>query len=275
MIISTGHIKISNEGPLIYIGGPCVIEGEKAYLEAAKKIKAAADKAGVKFILKASFDKANRTSVSAYRGPGIEEGLRILAKAKALLKVPVLTDIHEPWQAEKAAKVADILQIPAFLCRQTDLLLAAGKTGKIVNVKKGQFLAPAAMEQVIKKIESRGNHKILLTERGASFGYGDLVVDMRSLEVMKQFGYPVIFDLTHSLQKPGALACGTGGDKSFAFALARSAAAVGIAGIFFEAHPNPPEALSDSANSLDMKETFTMISQTQIIDRAAKKCLKK
>lgn len=275
MIINTGKIKISNNSPLVYIGGPCVIEGEKLYLDAAKKIKAAADKAGVDFILKASFDKANRTSVDSYRGPGIEEGLRILAKAKALLKVPVLTDIHEPWQAEKAAQVADILQIPAFLCRQTDLLLAAGKTGKIINVKKGQFLPPASIGNIIKKIESTGNKKIMLTERGASFGYGDLIVDMRSLEIMKRTSYPVIFDLTHSLQKPGALAKGTGGDKSFAYPLARAAAAVGIAGIFFEAHPNPPKALSDSANSLDMKEAYTMISQTKLIDKAVKKCLKK
>lgn len=275
MIINIGKIKISNQSPLIYIGGPCVIEGEKPYLDAAKKIKAAADKAGVCFILKASFDKANRTSVNSYRGPGIEEGLRILAKAKALLKVPVLTDIHEPWQAQKAAQVADILQIPAFLCRQTDLLLAAGKTGKIINVKKGQFLPPASIGNIIKKIESTGNKKIMLTERGASFGYGDLIVDMRSLEIMKRTNYPVIFDLTHSLQKPGALATGTGGDKSFAYPLARAAAAVGIAGIFFEAHPNPPKALSDSANSLDMKEAYTMISQTKLIDKAVKKCLKK
>lgn len=275
MIISLGSIEISNESPLVYIGGPCVIEGEQAYLEAAAKIKAAADKAGVKFILKASFDKANRTSVSAYRGPGIEDGLKILAKAKAMLNVPVTTDIHEPWQAEKAAEVVDILQIPAFLCRQTDLLLEAGKTGKIVNVKKGQFLAPSSIDNIIKKIESTGNNKIMLTERGASFGYGDLIVDMRSLEIMKRSGYPVIFDLTHSLQKPAALPTGTGGDKSFAYTLARSAAAVGIAGIFFEAHPNPPQALSDSANSLDMEEAYTMISQTQIIDQAVKKCLKK
>lgn len=275
MIIKAGKIKISNDAPLVYIGGPCVIEGEKLYLDAAKKIKAAADKAGVAFILKASFDKANRTSVDAYRGPGIEEGLRILAKAKALLKVPVLTDIHEPWQAQKAAEVADILQIPAFLCRQTDLLLAAGKTGKTVNVKKGQFLPPASIGNIIKKIESTGNKNIMLTERGTSFGYGDLIVDMRSLEIMKRTSYPVIFDLTHSLQKPGALAKGTGGDKSFAYTLARAAAAVGIAGIFFEAHPNPPAALSDSANSLDMKEAYTMISQTKLIDRTVKKCLKK
>ena len=275
MIIKAGKIKISNDTPLVYIGGPCVIEGEKLYLDAAKKIKAAADKAGVAFILKASFDKANRTSVDAYRGPGIEEGLRILAKAKALLKVPVLTDIHEPWQAQKAAEVADILQIPAFLCRQTDLLLAAGKTGKTVNVKKGQFLPPASIGNIIKKIKSTGNKNIMLTERGTSFGYGDLIVDMRSLEIMKRTSYPVIFDLTHSLQKPGALAKGTGGDKSFAYTLARAAAAVGIAGIFFEAHPNPPAALSDSANSLDMKEAYTMISQTKLIDRTVKKCLKK
>lgn len=273
--IKVNNIKFSNNSPLVYIGGPCVIEGEEEYLFAAKKLHAILKKAGKQFILKASFDKANRTSVTAYRGPGIEKGMEILAKAKKLLDVPVLTDIHEPWQAEIAAKTADILQIPAFLCRQTDLLVAAGKTGKVINIKKGQFMAPASIGNAIKKIESTGNTNILLTERGASFGYGDLIVDMRSLEIMKATGYPVIFDLTHSLQKPGAMPEGTGGDKRFAFTLARSASAVGIAGIFFEAHQNPPCALSDSANSLDFKEVQTLLEQTSVIDEAVKKCLKK
>ncbi len=201
-IIKINNLKISNNLPLAFMAGTCVIEGEQHFLDFAKKLKALIAKTKHPFILKASFDKANRTSVDAYRGPGLSKGLEILAKAKKLTGLPVLTDVHEPWQAEEAAQVADILQIPAFLCRQTDLVLACADTGKAVNVKKGQFLAPGAMEQIIKKIESRGNKNILLTERGASFGYGDLVVDMRSLEIMKQFGYPVIFDATHSVQNP-------------------------------------------------------------------------
>jgi len=272
--VKAGSVVFANNKPLVYIGGPCVIEGEKEYLFAARSIYALVKKTGRQFVLKASFDKANRTSVDAYRGPGIKEGLRIIAEAKAMLKVPVLTDIHEPWQAEIAAQTADILQIPAFLCRQTDLLLAAGKTGKVINIKKGQFISPASISDAIKKIESTGNHKILLTERGTSFGYGDLIVDMRSLQIMKETEYPVIFDLTHSLQKPGGLAHGTGGDKRFAFTLAKCAAAAGIAGLFFEAHPNPSKALSDGANSLDFKEVVKMLKQTIIIDEAAKKCLK-
>lgn len=272
--VKTGNVVFANNKPLVYISGPCVIEGEKEYLFAAQKIYDLVKKTGRQFVLKASFDKANRTSVDAYRGPGIEEGLRILGKAKALLNVPVLTDIHEPWQAEIAAKTADILQIPAFLCRQTDLLVAAGKTGKVINIKKGQFVSPASIVNAVKKIESTGNNKILLTERGTSFGYGDLIVDMRSLEIMKSLGYPVIFDITHSLQKPGGLAKGTGGDKRFAYTLAKSATAVGIAGLFFEAHPNPPQALSDSANTLDFKEVQSLLKQSVIMDEAAKKCLK-
>ncbi|MDR0952683.1 MAG: 3-deoxy-8-phosphooctulonate synthase [Elusimicrobiota bacterium] len=273
--IKVSNVKFSNDSPLAYIAGPCVIEGEKAYLEAAKKLHALFKKMGKPFVLKASFDKANRTSINAYRGPGIDAGLEILAKAKDLLKTPVLTDIHEPWQADVAAEVADILQIPAFLCRQTDLLVAAGRTGKIVNIKKGQFLTPNGILGAIGKVESTGNKNILLTERGASFGYGDLVVDMRSLQIMKATGYPVIFDLTHSLQKPAGALSGTGGDKTFAATLARSAAAVGIAGVFFEAHPNPKCAMSDSANSLNLKEAEQIVKETSLIDNAAKKILKK
>lgn len=272
--IKTGKIKFANNLPLVYIGGPCVIEGEKQFIEAAKKLYAVVSKAGVPFILKASFDKANRSSINAYRGPGIDAGLELLAKAKQILNVPVLTDIHEPWQAALAAEVADILQIPAFLCRQTDLLIAAGLTGKIINVKKGQFLPPNGIKGVVKKIESTGNTNILLTERGSSFGYGDLVVDMRSLQIMKETGYPVIFDLTHSMQKPAGAET-TGGDKTYAETLARAATAVGISGIFFEAHPCPCEALSDKANTLDFKETQKLISQTQTIDKVIKKLIKK
>jgi 2-dehydro-3-deoxyphosphooctonate aldolase (KDO 8-P synthase) len=266
--VSLQGIDISNELPLIYIGGPCIIESEEGYLAAARALKKIADDHSRKFILKASFDKANRTSIDAYRGPGLEDGLRILAAAKSELRIPVLVDVHEPWQADRCAAVADVLQIPAFLCRQTDLLLACAGTGKVVNVKKGQFLAPQSMENIVKKIASTGNHSILLTERGSSFGYGDLVVDMRSLHIMKQLGYPVIFDATHSVQKPGALGNATGGDRTLAPVLARAATAVGIAGIFFEAHPQPEKALSDGPNSLTYDGVAELMQQTARIDKA-------
>ena len=269
--IKIGSYTIGNTRPLCFMAGTCVIESETHYLRTAKKLKEIIARTHHPFILKASFDKANRTSVSAYRGPGLAKGLAILAKAKAQTGLPVVVDVHEPWQAEEAAQVADILQIPAFLCRQTDLVLACADTGRAVNVKKGQFLAPGAMEQVIKKIESRGNHKILLTERGSSFGYGDLVVDMRSLEIMKQFGYPVIFDATHSVQKPGALGSATGGNRQLAPVLAKAACALGIAGVFFEAHPTPDTALSDGPNSLDFALTTKMVKELCTLDRVVKK----
>lgn len=269
--IKIGSYTLSNTRPLAFMAGTCVIESEQHYLRTAKKLKEIILRTKHPFILKASFDKANRTSVSAYRGPGLARGLEILAKAKAQTGLPVVVDVHEPWQAEEAAQVADMLQIPAFLCRQTDLVLACADTGRAINVKKGQFLAPGAMEQVIKKIESRGNHNIFLTERGASFGYGDLVVDMRSLEIMKQFGYPVIFDATHSVQKPGALGSATGGNRKLAPVLAKAATALGIAGVFFEAHPTPDTALSDGPNSLDFTLTAKMVKELCAIDNVVKK----
>ena len=269
--IKVGPYCISNNRPLVFMAGTCVIESEKHYIDTVKKLKSILTPFKHPYIIKASFDKANRTSVNAYRGPGLSQGLEILAKAKKATGLPAIVDVHEPWQAEEAAQVADILQIPAFLCRQTDLVLACADTGKAINVKKGQFLSPAAMEQVIKKIESRGNHNILLTERGASFGYGDLIVDMRSLELMKSFGYPVIFDATHSVQKPGALGCATGGNRLLAPVLAKAAVALGIAGVFFEAHPNPDKALSDGPNSLDMALTKKMARELCLIDEVVKK----
>lgn len=269
--VKVGDIQISNKLPLVFLAGTCVIESEKHYIDTVKTLKKIIAKTGHPYILKASFDKANRTSLSAYRGPGLTKGLKILEKAKAQTGLPLVVDVHEPWQAEEVARVADMLQIPAFLCRQTDLVLACAATGKAVNVKKGQFLAPSAMEQVIKKIESEGNRNILLTERGESFGYGDLVVDMRSLEVMKQFGYPVIFDATHSVQKPGALGAATGGNSAMAPVLAKAATALGIAGVFFEAHPHPAQALSDGPNSLDMKQVTRMTTQLGQIDALVKK----
>jgi 2-dehydro-3-deoxyphosphooctonate aldolase (KDO 8-P synthase) len=233
---------------LVLIAGPCVIESEEHVHRLARGIREAVGEFG-EFVFKASFDKANRTSVGAYRGPGINEGLRILAGVKAE-GFPILTDIHETWQAEPAAEVADILQIPAFLCRQTDLLTAAGRTGRIVNIKKGQFVAPHDMHRAAEKVASTGNNQVVLTERGSSFGYNNLVVDMRGLKIMRDAGVPVVFDATHSVQLPGAAGAVSGGQPEFIAPLARAAVAVGIDGVFVEVHDCPEKALSDGANAL-------------------------
>jgi 2-dehydro-3-deoxyphosphooctonate aldolase (KDO 8-P synthase) len=267
--IKVGNAVFSNEAPLAYIAGPCVIESLKSYAAEAEKLKNIFARLGSPFVLKASFDKANRTSHSSFRGVSMETALDFLRDLKNRLKVPILIDVHESAQAATVAQAADILQIPAFLCRQTDLLFACADTGLAVNVKKGQFLAPWDMGNIIAKIESRGNKNILLTERGSSFGYGNLVVDMRGLEIMKDFGYPVIFDCTHSVQKPGALGNATGGDRRFALPLAKAAAALKIAGIFFEAHPHPDKALSDGPNSLRLKDVRPMVSTLNRVDRLA------
>lgn len=239
---------------MIIIAGPCVIENEKLVMEEAEELKKITELFDVDFFFKASFDKANRTSINSFRGPGIEEGLRILKKVKEELGLKIATDIHEHWQAEPVADVADVIQIPAFLCRQTDLLIAAAKTGKRINVKKAQFLAPWDMKPVIQKIEESGNKDIMLCERGSSFGYNNLVVDMTGLVVMKEFGYPVIFDATHSVQKPGGNGTSTGGNRDYAKYLARAACAVGIDGIFAEVHPDPDNALSDGPNMIRLSE---------------------
>lgn len=243
----------------IVIAGPCVIESEKMVFEIAEKMKEITGKLGVDYYFKASFDKANRTSISAYRGPGIEEGLQILQKVREELALKICTDIHEPWQAEKAAKVADMIQIPAFLCRQTDLLAAAAKTGKIVNIKKAQFLAPWDMKNVVEKVKRSGNENIFLCERGTSFGYNNLVVDMTSIIEMKKNNVPVIFDATHSVQKPGGNGNSTGGNREYAAYLAKAATAVGADGIFMEVHPEPEKALSDGANSLRLSEAESVL----------------
>jgi len=239
---------------LAFIAGPCVIESVEGTMDLAEKLVKLAKDLKVPFVFKASFDKANRTSIDSYRGPGILEGLEILKEVRDRFHVPVLTDIHEAWQAEFAADVVDILQIPAFLCRQTDLVVAAAETGKVVNVKKAQFLAPEDMRNVIAKIEAVGNTNIILTERGASFGYNNLVADMRSLLIMREFGYPVVFDATHSVQRPGGAGTTSGGDGRWAPALARAAVATGVNGIFMETHVNPAEALSDKANAIAFKD---------------------
>lgn len=267
------NIEISNNLPLIFIGGTCVIESFDNYFYTVKYLKKISEKIGVSFIAKASFDKANRSSVDSYRGPGIKKGLEILKEVKKRLNLPILVDIHLPDQAPLVSEVADIIQIPAFLCRQTDLLFAAADTGKVVNVKKGQFIAPWDVINIIKKIESRKNNKIMLTERGYTFGYNNLVVDMRSLEIMKSYGYPVIYDATHSVQKPGGLGSKSDGDRQFIFPLARAAVSCGIAGVFFETHINPQEALSDGPNSLKLSDTNKFMTTLKKIDKLVKSIL--
>ena len=246
---------------LTIIAGPCVIESVECVREVASGLKRICDELNVELYFKASFDKANRTSVDSYRGPGIEEGLKILQSIKKEFKLKIATDIHEPWQAEKVAKVCDLIQIPAFLCRQTDLLLAAAKTGKKINVKKAQFLAPWDMVNVVKKIESAGNHDILLCERGTVFGYNSLVVDMTSIYEMKKIGYPVVFDATHSVQKPGGNGNSTGGNREYVETLAKAAIAAGVDALFFEVHPNPELALSDGPNMVRLDEFRSMLER--------------
>ncbi len=248
--IPVGKIRFGAGAPLFLIAGPCVIESEGHALMMAEKLGAVAGELGVPYIFKASYDKANRTSVASYRGPGLKNGLKILAKIKKKTGLPILTDVHQASEVEAAAEVCDILQIPAFLSRQTDLLVAAGKSGRVVNIKKGQFLSPAEMENAAEKVASTGNEKIILTERGNSFGYQNLVVDMRSFPIMRKFGYPVVFDVTHSVQLPGGEGKSSGGQPEFIEPLARAGVAAGVDGIFLEVHDNPAKALSDGSNAL-------------------------
>lgn len=239
---------------LTIIAGPCAAESQEILDETAKGLKEITEKLGINFIFKASFDKANRSSIYSYRGPGLEKGLEMLQAVKDKFDIPIVTDIHTPDQAEPVSEVADILQIPAFLCRQTDLLVAAAKTGKIVNIKKGQFLAPEQMGQLVKKVEDSGNNQILLTDRGCSFGYNNLVVDFRAIPIMQTFGYPVVFDATHSVQLPGAQGTCSGGDRRFVPTLAKAAVAAGANALFFEVHPDPDKAKCDGPNMLYLKD---------------------
>ena len=255
---------------LVVLAGPCMAESLEICLQVAAGAMQCCQDLGLKYVFKASFDKANRTSISSQRGPGLEKGLEILATVKKEFECPVITDVHEAWQCEPVAEVADILQIPAFLCRQTDLLLAAGRTGKIVNVKKGQFMAPEDMKQVAEKIKSTGNDKVMLTERGCCFGYHNLVVDYRSLVIMRSLGYPVIFDATHSVQIPSGQGTSSGGRREFVAPLARAAAAVGIDGIFLETHPNPDKAMSDGPNSVPLDQLKLLLKSIKTINDAAK-----
>lgn len=243
------------------IAGPCVIESEEMLMHTAEKMKKITDKLGIPYTFKASFDKANRTSINSKRGPGIDEGLRLLQKVKDSFDLPVATDIHEAWQAKPVGEVCDIVQIPAFLCRQTDLLVAAAKTGKCVNIKKAQFLAPWDMKNCLQKVKESGNDNIMLCERGTCFGYNNLVVDMTGLVEMKKFGYPVIFDATHSVQKPGGNGNSTGGNREYVEYLAKAAVAVGVDGLFMETHPNPDMAWSDGPNMVKLDEMELLLNK--------------
>lgn len=259
--IALGSLLLGGGNPLFLIAGPCVIESEKHARMMAEKVAKIASDAAIPYIYKASFDKANRSSVKAFRGPGLVEGLRILGKIKADLSLPVLTDIHESAQAAPAAEVCDVLQIPAFLARQTDLLVAAAKTGRIVNIKKAQFLSPWDMGNVVEKVVSSGNSNILVTERGASFGYQNLVVDMRAFPILQKLGYPVVFDVTHSVQIPGGQGHASGGQPEFIDPLARAGVAAGVDGIFVETHDNPAVALSDGANALPLAQLPALLKR--------------
>lgn len=262
--VEIGNIKVGG-GALFLIAGPCVIESEELVLKTAEQIARIAASHRIPLIFKSSYDKANRSAVTSFRGMGMEEGLRILQKVKSEIGVPVLSDVHGPEEATAAAEVLDFLQIPAFLCRQTDLLISAGKTGRGVNVKKGQFLAPWDMANVVEKLESTGNKKIFLTERGTTFGYNNLVSDMRSLVIMRQWNYPVIFDGTHSVQLPGGGGKVSSGQREFVTPLTRAAVAAGCDGLFLEVHPNPDQALSDGPNMIDLAELNRLLTQVKQI----------
>ncbi|MBI4309650.1 MAG: 3-deoxy-8-phosphooctulonate synthase [Candidatus Omnitrophica bacterium] len=270
-------VKLNNQvhfgggHPFVLIAGPCVIESPQGAMRIAQKLKEITRRLKIAFVFKASYDKANRTSVHAFRGPGIIEGLKVLAQIKAKLEVPVLSDVHSIEEVKLAAEVLDIIQIPAFLCRQTDLITAAAKTGKIVNVKKGQFLAPWDVSGIIKKMEEAGSRNLLLTERGVSFGYNTLVSDFRGLAMMRKSGYPVVFDATHSVQKPGGLGHASGGDSEYVPLLARCAVAAGVDAVFLETHPDPAKALSDGPNMLPLNKVENLIKELMAIDKIVKK----
>lgn len=269
-IVKAGPYQVGAGQPLLLLAGPCVLEGYKHSLAIGKEVKRICEKLGMPYIFKASYDKANRSSYDSFRGPGLEEGLKQLAAIKKELGVPVVSDVHETGQVEKAAEVLDVIQIPAFLCRQTDLVYAAGKTGRCVNVKKGQFLAPWDMKNVISKLESAGNHNILLTERGSSFGYNTLVTDMRGLAIMRELGYPVVMDATHSVQIPGGKGTSSGGQSQYVPHMARAAAAVGVDALFLEVHDDPSKALSDGPNMVRLDQLEKLLSDVLAIDKIAR-----
>jgi 2-dehydro-3-deoxyphosphooctonate aldolase (KDO 8-P synthase) len=265
--VTIGRVVIREKGPFFLIAGPCVVESEDMTLRVADFLREMEEGLGIPVIFKASYDKANRTSLDSYRGPGIDRGLEILRKVRDKVGLPLLSDVHSVEEIEKASTVLDMIQIPAFLCRQTDLLLAAGRTGLAVNIKKGQFLAPWDIQGAAAKVLSTGNHRVLLTERGTSFGYNNLIVDIRSIAVMKTFGFPVVFDATHSVQLPGGLGSSSGGQREFVEHLARAAVAAGADGVFLEVHPDPDSALCDGPNSLPLDQVRPLLTLLKEIHR--------
>ena len=269
-MIEIKNVKLGSNLPFVLIAGPCVVESEKLTFSVAEQIKKITSKLGIPFIFKSSYKKANRTSIKSFKGIGDSEAIKILSKVKEELNIPLLTDVHSVEEVSSIAGFADVVQIPAFLCRQTELLVAAGESGKAVNVKKGQFLAPEDMKHAIEKVESTGNKKILLTERGSTFGYNNLVVDMRSLVIMKEFGYPIVMDATHSVQLPGS-GGKTGGQPKFIKPLAKAAAAIGIDALFLEVHPDPANALSDAESQLPLSDLEKLLLEIQQIDVLVKK----
>jgi 2-dehydro-3-deoxyphosphooctonate aldolase (KDO 8-P synthase) len=270
-VVEIGPLKIANSAPLTVIAGPCQLETLDHALSIARSMQEICAEAGVGYVFKASFDKANRTSLSGKRGVGLDEGLAMMAEIRRTLDVPCLTDVHTAEQCAPAAEAVDIIQIPAFLCRQTDLLLAAGETGAVINIKKGQFLAPWDMANVVSKVEATGNQRLLLTERGASFGYNALVADMRSLPIMARTGYPVVMDATHSVQQPGGLGGSSGGQREFAPVMARAAVSLGIAAVFIETHPDPDNAPSDGPNMIALRDMPDLVNALSAFDNLAKK----
>lgn len=269
-LVDIGSFTVGQGHRPFLMAGPCVIESEQLVLDTAGKIAEITTSLGMPYIFKSSFDKANRTSITSFRGPGLEKGLAILANVRKQIGVPLVTDVHTEEQATEAGKVVDVLQIPAFLCRQTDLLMAAARTGKVVNVKKGQFLSPHEMGNVVKKLEECGNRRILLTERGSSFGYNNLIVDMRSFPIMRTFGYPVVFDATHSVQLPGGGGTKSSGQREFVEPLACAAAGAGVDGFFMEVHPNPDQALSDGPNMVPLHQLKSLLERVLRLCEAAK-----
>jgi len=270
-LVRLGKFSVGAGQPLFLIAGPCVIEGERHALQMAARLSAATRELGVPFVFKASYDKANRTALASYRGPGLVRGLEILARIKKRFHIPILTDVHDVSQVGPAAEVCDVIQIPAFLSRQTDLLLEAGRSGAVVNIKKGQFLSPWDVRHAVEKVASTGNHRILVTERGSTFGYNNLVVDVRGLAVMKQFGYPVVLDVTHSLQLPGGEGTRSGGQPEFVEPLARAGVAAGVDGIFMEVHDRPTHALSDGPNALLLRRFKPLAARLRDLGRFVRK----
>ena len=268
--VKISNFQVSNQNPFFLIAGPCSIESKNHAVDHAGKIKEICDSLNINFVYKSSFDKANRSSSSSLRGVGLEKGLNILSLVKETFNIPILTDVHESYQCKEVASIVDVIQIPAFLCRQTDLLVAAAETQKVINIKKGQFLAPWDMVNVIKKVSENGNNNIMLTERGTSFGYNTLVSDMRSIPQMSQFGFPVIFDATHSVQQPGGLGLTSGGQREFVPVLSRAAVSIGVSGLFIEVHEDPDNAPSDGPNMLKLSELKQMLSKLIKIDKIVK-----